>query len=177
MFVFFFFTQHCCKPNVFVQSVFVDTHDLRFPWVAFFAMNYIRAGTELTWDYNYHIDSVPGRKLYCHCGAKECKGRLLWRHSFACLLKLVFLANLFRQYCIPSYLQPFLFFVFPCMTIKCCPPAHFYKRKRKTIGWIDKFMTCNTRHSFKFSLIFQNLWIGKKLFDETGIGFDWTDRG
>ena len=31
------FAQHCCKPNVVVQNVFVDTQDLRFPWVAFFA--------------------------------------------------------------------------------------------------------------------------------------------
>lgn len=29
--------QHSCIPNLFVQNVFVDTHDLRFPWVAFFA--------------------------------------------------------------------------------------------------------------------------------------------
>lgn len=29
--------QHSCTPNLFVQNVFVDTHDLRFPWVAFFA--------------------------------------------------------------------------------------------------------------------------------------------
>ena len=28
--------QHSCQPNLFVQNVFVDTHDLRFPWVAFF---------------------------------------------------------------------------------------------------------------------------------------------
>ena len=29
--------QHSCSPNMFVQNVFIDTHDLRFPWVAFFA--------------------------------------------------------------------------------------------------------------------------------------------
>lgn len=29
--------QHSCSPNLFVQNVFVDTHDLRFPWVAFFS--------------------------------------------------------------------------------------------------------------------------------------------
>ncbi|XP_045036410.1 histone-lysine N-methyltransferase SETDB1 isoform X2 [Daphnia magna] len=26
------YLNHCCKPNVFVQNVFVDTQDLRFPW-------------------------------------------------------------------------------------------------------------------------------------------------
>lgn len=32
-----FTLQHSCSPNMFVQNVFIDTHDLRFPWVAFFA--------------------------------------------------------------------------------------------------------------------------------------------
>ena len=32
-----FSLQHSCTPCAFVQNVFVDTHDLRFPWVAFFA--------------------------------------------------------------------------------------------------------------------------------------------
>ena len=33
--------QHSCEPNIFVQNVFVDTHDLRFPWVAFFAYEWV----------------------------------------------------------------------------------------------------------------------------------------
>ncbi|XP_068203468.1 histone-lysine N-methyltransferase eggless-like isoform X1 [Palaemon carinicauda] len=71
------YLNHSCEPNVFVQNVFVDTHDLRFPWVAFFAIHNIRAGTELTWDYNYEVDSVPDKIKYCYCGAKKCRGRLL----------------------------------------------------------------------------------------------------
>ncbi|KAK3101842.1 hypothetical protein FSP39_006755 [Pinctada imbricata] len=71
------YLNHSCSPNVFVQNVFVDTHDLRFPWVAFFAAVYIRAGTELTWDYNYEVGSVPGKVLYCYCGSADCRGRLL----------------------------------------------------------------------------------------------------
>ncbi|KAI9552321.1 hypothetical protein GHT06_022686 [Daphnia sinensis] len=55
--------NHSCEPNIFVQNIFVDTQDLRFPW--------------LTWDYGYQIDSVPGKKLYCYCGAKNCRRRLL----------------------------------------------------------------------------------------------------
>jgi hypothetical protein len=35
--LFFSLIQHSCGPNMFVQNVFIDTHDLRFPWVAFFA--------------------------------------------------------------------------------------------------------------------------------------------
>lgn len=89
-------------PNVFVQNVFVDTHDLRFPWVrifckniilvisnlwfeiiisrvqvAFFAQTYIIAGTELTWDYNYDIGSVEGTVKLCYCCSAKCRGRLL----------------------------------------------------------------------------------------------------
>ncbi|XP_045465394.1 histone-lysine N-methyltransferase eggless isoform X2 [Harmonia axyridis] len=71
------FLNHSCAPNVFVQNVFVDTHDPRFPWVAFFSSQFIRAGTELTWNYSYDVGSVPGKILYCHCAALECKGRLL----------------------------------------------------------------------------------------------------
>ncbi|XP_066913706.1 histone-lysine N-methyltransferase SETDB1-B-like [Clytia hemisphaerica] len=71
------FMNHSCSPNLFVQNVMVDTHDLRFPWVAFFAGQNIPAYTELTWDYSYEIGSVPGKELYCKCGSKDCKGRLL----------------------------------------------------------------------------------------------------
>ncbi|CAL1611050.1 unnamed protein product [Knipowitschia caucasica] len=71
------YLNHSCSPNLFVQNVFVDTHDLRFPWVAFFASKRIRAGTELTWDYNYEVGSVEGKVLLCCCGSPECRGRLL----------------------------------------------------------------------------------------------------
>lgn len=71
------YLNHSCSPNVYVQNVFVDTHDLRFPWVAFFAARYIRAGVELTWDYNYDIGSVPDRVMYCQCGSEDCRGRLI----------------------------------------------------------------------------------------------------
>ncbi|GAB0089872.1 Histone-lysine N-methyltransferase eggless [Sergentomyia squamirostris] len=69
--------NHSCSPNLFVQNVFVDTHDLRFPWVSFFAICHIRAGTELTWNYNYDVGTVPGKFLFCQCGSKNCRGRIL----------------------------------------------------------------------------------------------------
>ncbi|ALC41906.1 egg, partial [Drosophila busckii] len=69
--------NHSCAPNLFVQNVFVDTHDLRFPWVAFFSANHIRSGTELTWNYNYEVGVVAGKVLYCQCGAANCRIRLL----------------------------------------------------------------------------------------------------
>ncbi|XP_016299843.1 histone-lysine N-methyltransferase SETDB1-A-like isoform X2 [Sinocyclocheilus anshuiensis] len=71
------FINHSCSPNLFVQNVFVDTHDLRFPWVAFFASKRIKAGTEVMWDYNYEVGSVEGKVLLCCCGSLQCTGRLL----------------------------------------------------------------------------------------------------
>ncbi|CAG5104386.1 Similar to egg: Histone-lysine N-methyltransferase eggless (Drosophila melanogaster) [Cotesia congregata] len=71
------YLNHSCDPNVFVQNVFVDTHDVRFPWVAFFALNFIRAGQELTWNYSYDVGSIPGKVIICKCGASNCRGRLL----------------------------------------------------------------------------------------------------
>lgn len=69
--------NHSCDPNIFIQNVFIDTHDLRFPWVAYFALSNISAGTELAWNYNYIIGSVQNKRLKCYCGSKNCKGRLL----------------------------------------------------------------------------------------------------
>ena len=50
------FYNHSCSPNVFVQNVFIDTWDVRFPWVAFFTASNIKAGTELVWDYSYEVN-------------------------------------------------------------------------------------------------------------------------
>ena len=46
------YLNHSCNPNVFVQNCFVDTHDLRFPWVGFFSQSHITAGKILS-NYNY----------------------------------------------------------------------------------------------------------------------------
>lgn len=67
----------------------------RFPWIAFFASTFVRAGGELCWDYNYEVTqkwvqneqkvissqsqvgSIPGKELYCSCGSEYCRGKLL----------------------------------------------------------------------------------------------------
>uniref|UniRef100_A0A1I8IY46 SET domain-containing protein n=1 Tax=Macrostomum lignano TaxID=282301 RepID=A0A1I8IY46_9PLAT len=59
--------HHSCEPNCRVQSVFVKTHDPRFPETAFFALRRISAGEELCWDYSYEVGSVPGKELICYC--------------------------------------------------------------------------------------------------------------
>merc|ERR1719266_901428 len=71
------YINHSCNPNLFVQNCFVDTHDLRFPWIAFFAIRTITAGEELCWDYNYQVDQVAGKEIYCQCNSDNCRGRLL----------------------------------------------------------------------------------------------------
>ncbi|KAM4630834.1 histone-lysine N-methyltransferase SETDB1-A isoform 2-T2 [Polymixia lowei] len=70
--------NHSCSPNLFEQNVFVDTHDLRFPLLAFFTRKRIKAGTELTWDYKSVTGGVKGvsRGLRCQCGSKNCRGKL-----------------------------------------------------------------------------------------------------
>ncbi|CAF3298732.1 unnamed protein product [Rotaria socialis] len=71
------FYNHSCSPNVFVQNVFIETWDVRFPWVAFFTATNVKAGTELVWDYSYEVDTVENRVLHCRCGSDECRHRLL----------------------------------------------------------------------------------------------------
>ncbi|WKY02836.1 hypothetical protein Q1695_016266 [Nippostrongylus brasiliensis] len=76
------FLNHSCDPNVQVQHVFVDTHDLRLPWSSFFAIRNIKAGEELCWNYGYSPEAIDPdrprhRQLFCKCGAATCRGRLL----------------------------------------------------------------------------------------------------
>ncbi|XP_030912644.1 histone-lysine N-methyltransferase SETDB2 [Geospiza fortis] len=65
------FLNHSCYPNLFAQSVFVETHNRSFPWVAFFTNRHVKAGTELTWDYGYEAGSMPETEISCHCGVQN----------------------------------------------------------------------------------------------------------
>nr|XP_054510335.1 histone-lysine N-methyltransferase SETDB2 [Agelaius phoeniceus] len=67
------FLNHSCCPNLFAQSVFVETHNRSFPWVAFFTNRHVKAGTELTWDYGYEAGSMPETEISCHCGVQKCR--------------------------------------------------------------------------------------------------------
>ncbi|VDP14351.1 unnamed protein product [Soboliphyme baturini] len=71
------FFNHCCRPNLFVQNVFVDTHDLRLPWVTFFSSRLIVAGEELRWDYKYDLNVVPRKCIECVCGMPNCRNVLV----------------------------------------------------------------------------------------------------
>jgi len=67
--------NHSCDPNMFIQNVFIDSHDLHFPNLALFAQTHIKAGQELTWHYNCEL--LLDREVKCCCGSKNCRGRLL----------------------------------------------------------------------------------------------------
>lgn len=71
------FCNHSCDPNAFVQNVFIETHDLRFPVVGIFSCRAIKAYEEIVWDYHYAVGSIPGRVIMCNCGSSNCKGRIL----------------------------------------------------------------------------------------------------
>lgn len=75
------FLNHSCCPNLFAQSVFVETHNRSFPWVAFFTNRHVKAGTELTWDYGYEAGSMPETEISCHCGVQKCRKKP-YRQSF-----------------------------------------------------------------------------------------------
>ncbi|CAI4230478.1 unnamed protein product [Auanema sp. JU1783] len=66
------FFNHSCSPNMFTQFVFVDTHDIRLPWVSFFTNREIKAGEELSWDYDYEINPSNSQSSYCFCGSELC---------------------------------------------------------------------------------------------------------
>ncbi|CAF3641045.1 unnamed protein product [Adineta steineri] len=52
--------NHSCDPNMFIQNVFIESHDLHFPNLALFTRTHIKAGQELTWHYNCEL--LPDRE-------------------------------------------------------------------------------------------------------------------
>uniref|UniRef100_H0WRV2 Histone-lysine N-methyltransferase SETDB2 n=1 Tax=Otolemur garnettii TaxID=30611 RepID=H0WRV2_OTOGA len=71
------FLNHSCCPNLLVQNVFVETHNRNFPLVAFFTNRYVKARTELTWDYGYEAGTVPEKEIPCQCGVNKCRKKIL----------------------------------------------------------------------------------------------------
>ncbi|XP_014379390.1 histone-lysine N-methyltransferase SUV39H1 isoform X2 [Alligator sinensis] len=89
------FVNHSCDPNLQVYNVFIDNLDERLPRIALFATRPIRAGEELTFDYNMHVDPVDAEstrmdsnlglagglagspkkrlRIECKCGAPACR--------------------------------------------------------------------------------------------------------
>ncbi|XP_062865460.1 histone-lysine N-methyltransferase SETDB2 isoform X2 [Trichomycterus rosablanca] len=71
------FINHSCNPNLFIQNVFVDTHDRKFPMIAFFTSRSVKAGTELTWNCSYEPGSDPEHEVPCLCGNENCQAVLI----------------------------------------------------------------------------------------------------
>ncbi|XP_077329440.1 histone-lysine N-methyltransferase SUV39H2 [Lithobates pipiens] len=82
------FVNHSCDPNLQVYNVFIDNLDVRLPRIALFSTRSIKAGEELTFDYqmkgsgDLSTDSIelsPAKKrirTVCKCGASTCRGFL-----------------------------------------------------------------------------------------------------
>jgi len=69
------FLNHCCEPNLFVQSVFVE-YSRGVHRIGIFAARDVMPYEELTYDYGYVVGSVEGKTLRCLCGAKGCRNFL-----------------------------------------------------------------------------------------------------
>ncbi|KAK1400252.1 hypothetical protein POM88_010115 [Heracleum sosnowskyi] len=70
-----------CSPNLNAQNVLYNHVDKRMPHVMLFATTDIPPLQELTFDYNYEIDSVYDvdgnvKTKICCCGAPDCRGRM-----------------------------------------------------------------------------------------------------
>ncbi|CAF1173306.1 unnamed protein product [Rotaria sp. Silwood1] len=52
--------NHSCNPNMYIQNVFIESHDLHFPNLALFTGTRVKAGEELTWHYNCEL--LPDRE-------------------------------------------------------------------------------------------------------------------
>ncbi|XP_051141868.1 histone-lysine N-methyltransferase, H3 lysine-9 specific SUVH4 [Andrographis paniculata] len=75
------FINHSCQPNLFVQCVLSNHHDMKLARIVLVAADNIAPLKELSYDYGYAIDSVVGpdgqmRRMNCYCGAQDCRKRL-----------------------------------------------------------------------------------------------------
>ncbi|MCL7023836.1 hypothetical protein MKW94_021637 [Papaver nudicaule] len=75
------FINHSCSPNLVAQNVLYDHDDVRMPHIMLFAAENIPPLQELTYDYNYAVDTVHDsagniKIKECYCGSSECTGRM-----------------------------------------------------------------------------------------------------
>ncbi|KAL8196150.1 hypothetical protein R6Q57_025150 [Mikania cordata] len=75
------FINHSCTPNLYAQNVLYDEDDKRMPHIMLFAAENIPPLKELTYHYNYAVDTVEDadgniKVKSCYCGSSECTGRM-----------------------------------------------------------------------------------------------------
>ncbi|KAG9510496.1 Histone-lysine N-methyltransferase EHMT1 [Fragariocoptes setiger] len=69
------FINHSCAPNVIGIRSFTTHQDVRFPHIAFFALEKIEAQSELTLNYgdNYWLVKCKRDRAYCLCKQDKCR--------------------------------------------------------------------------------------------------------
>ncbi|RZC91601.1 hypothetical protein C5167_027665 [Papaver somniferum] len=72
------YINHSCAPNLFVQCVLSEHHDVKLARIVLFAADNIPPLQELSYDYGYAKDSVVDKDgkikhMECYCGAPDCK--------------------------------------------------------------------------------------------------------
>uniref|UniRef100_A0A8C6TWI6 Euchromatic histone-lysine N-methyltransferase 1b n=1 Tax=Neogobius melanostomus TaxID=47308 RepID=A0A8C6TWI6_9GOBI len=67
------FLNHMCEPNLLPVRVFTTHQDMRFPHIAFFACESVRAGEELGFNYGDHFWEIKSKLFSCECGSSRCK--------------------------------------------------------------------------------------------------------
>ncbi|GAV07855.1 hypothetical protein RvY_17641 [Ramazzottius varieornatus] len=70
------FLNHSCDPNLFPQPMLRDYTGPLVYHIGFFTSRLIKAGEEMTWNYNYEVGTAK-YKIDCRCGAENCRKRLL----------------------------------------------------------------------------------------------------
>lgn len=43
----------------------------------FLLSRYVKARTELTWDYGYEAGTMPEKEILCQCGVNKCRKKII----------------------------------------------------------------------------------------------------
>lgn len=66
------FINHSCEPNCYSRCITVDGEKR----ITLFSMRNLRAGEELTYNYQFAIEVDPELKIPCYCGSRSCFGTM-----------------------------------------------------------------------------------------------------
>ncbi|PRP81958.1 hypothetical protein PROFUN_10530 [Planoprotostelium fungivorum] len=71
------FVNHSCDPNLYIVPVEIDVIGHKIYHVGLFSKRDISPHEELTYDYKYKLLDNSSNTIHCHCGAANCRGRLV----------------------------------------------------------------------------------------------------
>jgi hypothetical protein len=66
------FINHSCEPNCYSRCITVDGEKR----ITLFSMRNLKAGEELTYNYQFAIEVDPALKIPCYCGSRSCFGTM-----------------------------------------------------------------------------------------------------